>query len=63
MKVEVDRRKGSSQAYCLFLYRHTKEIGYKVPCPNLHLMAACCVLCRDTGNVGFFRAKRMMRKP
>jgi hypothetical protein len=53
------RRRGGDHAWCLFLYRHTREVGYKVCCPNAHQMAACCLLCRDTGNVGFFRAERM----
>lgn len=60
------RRKGEAdRAWSLFVYRHTKTAGYKVPCPNAHLVASCCRLCRDTGEIGFFRAERIKagRKP
>lgn len=57
--MEWRRRSGGDHAYFRTIYRHTKRIGYKVPCPNVHLIASCCVLCRDSGEIGFFRAERM----
>lgn len=56
------RRSAGDVAYCRLMYRHTKQIGYKVPCPNRAPAGSCCVLCRDTGQIGFFRAERMMKK-
>lgn len=56
----MDRRKGS--AWFLWVYRHTKLIGYRVPCPSVHVTGSSCVLCKDSGEIGFFRAERLMKK-
>lgn len=57
----MDRRRAGDKAWSLWVYRHTRRIGYKVPCPNVHLIGSSCAICRDTGEIGFFRAERMRK--